>query len=371
MTRASLAALFVVVAGCGGDEIRTPDASAAPPPAARTVGSPGMPEKLGTRPADACGWIAVAEVEAVVGKLDGMPRPYEGGCLYPLPLDSATIAGRAKARQFEDALAKAGMKSDWPTLPDDSAAAGVVIEVDVGKGAEERAMEMGFAKAGSWIGDEKALTAGKPPEGWDYATSLPGMRNFIGRSGTVIIWVTARTRGNSYSQLAELAARVRDAVPDLPFAHPDAAAAPRGGPDPCSVLTREDAEPVLGTLLVAPYRVRSGSALADPGGDSCAYYTKGHHALVVTPHFSGGREELASVRGMGRMIGMVVEDKEAAAADTLEGPWDEIAIGIEGQLAMLKGDRLLEFAHLTSSTDAAGAIRLAGIALPHLAAAPE
>jgi hypothetical protein len=63
-----------------------------------------------------------------------------------------------------------------------------------------------------------------------------------------------------------------------------------------------------------------------------------------------------------------VEDRAADAADTLEGPWDEVAIGVYGQLAMLEGDRMLEIAFLTSSTDLSGAIRLAGPALPRLAA---
>jgi hypothetical protein len=41
---------------------------------------------------------------------------------------------------------------------------------------------------------------------------------------------------------------------------------------------------------------------------------------------------------------------------------------MDGQLAMLKGERMLEIAFLTSSTDIAGAIRLAGPALRGLAA---
>ena len=64
-------------------------------------------------------------------------------------------------------------------------------------------------------------------------------------------------------------------------------------------------------------------------------------------------------------------DRAADAADTLEGPWDEVAIGVDGQVAMLTGDRMLEIAFLTSSTDITGAIRLARSALPRLAAVPE
>jgi hypothetical protein len=62
-------------------------------------------------------------------------------------------------------------------------------------------------------------------------------------------------------------------------------------------------------------------------------------------------------------------DHEGEGADTLEGPWDEVAIGLDGELAILKGERMLEIEYLTSSTDMAGAIRLAGAGLRGLAGA--
>ena len=53
-------------------------------------------------------------------------------------------------------------------------------------------------------------------------------------------------------------------------------------------------------------------------------------------------------------------DDTAAAADTLEGPWEEAAAnGMTGQLYFLKGDRMLEVGYVTSSTGRAGAVRLA------------
>jgi hypothetical protein len=72
------------------------------------------------------------------------------------------------------------------------------------------------------------------------------------------------------------------------------------------------------------------------------------------------------VRGGGGLRAVGLVDREAEGADTLEGPWDEVAIGIDGQLAMLKGERMLEIAFLTSSTDITGAIRLAEPALRRL-----
>ena len=169
--------------------------------------------------------------------------------------------------------------------------------------------------------------------------------------------------------LMALAGRVRDRVPDLPFEAPQVntgfPVAP--GRDPCSVLSREAAEAVLGKLVAAPYRASKG-ALAHPSGMSCAYYTGRHRALVLTPHFAGGVDEMRFVRGRGGLGAVGIVDRQADAADTLEGPWDEVAIGVEGQLAMLRGDRMVEIAYLTSATNIAGAIRLAGPALEGLSA---
>ena len=74
------------------------------------------------------------------------------------------------------------------------------------------------------------------------------------------------------------------------------------------------------------------------------------------------------VRGVGNLVAGIAGDKEAETADTLDGPWDDVVLGLDGNLAFLKGDRLLELAYATSSTDQAGALKLARIALERLAA---
>ena len=52
-----------------------------------------------------------------------------------------------------------------------------------------------------------------------------------------------------------------------------------------------------------------------------------------------------------------------AAADTLEGPWDQVAGGPSGEMYFLKGDQLLSVAYVASSTDVAGVVTLARLAL--------
>ena len=363
-------AMLASIAACGADdeqEAQPPPDVRVPPAEWRPKPGGGLPEKVARRPDSPCGWMSAAEVEAVVGKLNAPPQTKEGGCFYPLPIDSITLARNAKSKQVEEALARAGMKSDWPAMPEDTG--GVLIHVTPGGGAEERPMELGFATAGSWVGEDSLLTSKGGGDGWDWRQRIIGKPNFWGRAGTLMVVVEGGTYGMDDDVLAALAARVRDRIPDLPFAEPAASTAVRPGPDPCGILSRSDAEAVLGRLVVAPYRVREGGALADPGGRSCAYYSGRHRALVLTPHFADGADELRSIRARGGLGAIGVVDRAAEAGDTLEGPWDEAALGAYGQLAALKGDRMLEIAYLTSSTDLAGAIRLAAAALPRLAAA--
>ena len=80
---------------------------------------------------------------------------------------------------------------------------------------------------------------------------------------------------------------------------------------------------------------------------------------------------LDAARMGGGLVAQAVGGGDPEAADTLEGPWDEAAaMPLEGSYAFLTGDRSLEVAYGTSSTDAAGAVRLSTIAVPRLAKAP-
>jgi hypothetical protein len=159
---------------------------------------------------------------------------------------------------------------------------------------------------------------------------------------------------------------VRNRIPDLPFPMPSDYSQGEN-PDPCVLLTRHEAEAVLGPLVVAPYRTGNNGPLAYPNGTSCAYFTKGHHVLIITPRWSRGKSALAATRGVQGIMGHVIDNSREQSADTIEGPWDQAAIDIDGRLALLKGDRLLEIQYTASSTDEAGALKLARPALERLA----
>lgn len=333
------------------------------------------------RPATGCDWLPVAQVEAILGPLAGPPRGHELSCRYPLPMDSATARSRDRYRKFLGEAAPSLRDTGLDTVA-------VIVAIDL---RGDVTMERAGRLAGNMLGSMFANALGKnappidttrvqdepaPPEGWDVASVPKRNRDFTGRIGHVTVRVDENVvteQAVPAEKKAALAALVRDRIPDLPFAVrriDDAPGPPPSGPDPCSLLTREEAESVLGKLVVPPYRSHDGGPLAATDGSSCAYYTSGHRVLVVIPHWTDGKRDLGLIRGVGGLATGLTGDREGEAADTLDGPWDDLALGLDGNLAFLAGDRLLEIAFATSSTDQTGALKLARIALERLAAAP-
>jgi hypothetical protein len=343
------------------------------PPASITV-------PTATAPATACGWVSAEEVQELVGPLAGPPIPAGQECRYRLKLSDSLRTAMLEMRESDrKVFGKAREGSD----PDSVA---LIVSVDLsGAMLAERAMGMAGNMMAGWLAsdssDASPDTADSHKEqrrsaGWDDSGGVvwPG---FSGRLGHVRITVYADVMLDLVpdEKMETLATRIRDRMPDRPYAtdHQPGDAemlTAIGGRDPCSLLTQAEAEAVLGKLVVAPYRSAQESPLAFGRGTSCAYYSAGHHALVVSPVWADGRTDFGMMRGVGNLVGMAVPDREAQAADTLEGPWDESAISLEGHIAVLKGDRLLQIGYLTSSTDAAGAVRLARVAVERLATAP-
>jgi len=132
-------------------------------------------------------------------------------------------------------------------------------------------------------------------------------------------------------------------------------------PDACSLLTQAEAESVLGSLASAPH--------ADSSGKGCAYETAGHEWFVIVPEWTYGKFQLDAERMIGGLVNIVATTVDAVA-DTVEGPWDEAAFGAR-DLAFRVKARALTVTYANSGTDIAGAVKLARIALPRMAAVPE
>jgi hypothetical protein len=359
-----LALTGLVLAACdsdarapAGDEQGGADRAVVAPAAVATA----------TVPADPCGWIPAEQVAALIGPLEGQAERVRSVEQTKPDTDGTACLYRLAAKP----------RLGGPNvLVEVSPAAGVLYERAAG------AMREHFAAA---LRDgSRASEPAKPAEvdeGWDYSGYLPmGLGSYIGRAGHVSVLVVSQSPDVPRASLSALAAAIRGRIPDLPFPLPPdpvleelnrmegaAPEAPPSGPDPCGLLTRAEAEAVLGKLVVEPYRSSESTPLADPYGKGCTYFAAGHRTLVLKPHWDSGRMMFDMARGVGGAVASVLPAADGEPADTLDGPWDEAAAnGTTGDLYFVKGDRMLELGYLTSSTDAAGALRLAQIAVERL-----
>jgi len=230
----------------------------------------------GTLPNDLCGLIPVADVEAILGKLRGSPTGDKTSCTYPLPMDDETAKKRAGFQQMARNLdAKSAAATDTTMN-----SVAVIVTVDLrGDMTGERAGKIAgtmlagmFAQAlgknAAAVDTTKPAEEPKQPEGWDRASRPRGKADFRGRIGHLVVSVDENSdliNAVPSEKKAALAARVRDRITDLPFDYPFAGPAskdPPPEPDPCKLVTREEAEAVLGKLLAPPYRSHDGGPYA-------------------------------------------------------------------------------------------------------------
>ena len=325
------------------------DTPAASPTDGREAGTDGaVAASVQTQPdnADPCKWMTQAEVEAIIGPLDRPPfrnngdqtiRPAADGevCAYVIALKKAT-----------------------------SLASGVFAEVATHDGTRfTTGVMVGLRAVSEWLppgyGPRDTGVAGP----WDQAAGF-SKRLFTARQGDAAVMLTGIGYGIPKEQLGTLAAKMLARIPDLPTAAPPPVSdgdksEPLG--DPCYFVTAAEAEVVLGKLVVAPYTSRTSTSMASTNGGSCSYRTAGHRVLVLTPTWEGGQTELKMAAITAQQTSKILGG--TAEADTLEGPWDQVAGGAGGEVYFLKGDALLSVQYNTSSTGVAGAVALARIAL--------
>jgi hypothetical protein len=372
-------ALTAALVACGGGQdagSTADDASDALKDTARPTDPPTV--RTASEPTDPCDWIPVSEVEAVIGKLAEPPRRADG-CRYTMVMPEAVSTERQKAIAQQERLneqLKARFK-DWEPpefggsmaeYQRDPKTYAVTLNVDV---RGNMAGEAGTAAAGkvleSWLppqpgGDREATEEPARPAGWD--ALLPAPYGFAGRIGHIQISALGEAPDVPRELSEALAARVRDRIPDLPFPVTNPyQILDREEKHPCSLLTREEAEAVLGPLVVAPYRSSSEwPPLAHGDGHACAYFAAGHHVFVLSPTWSGGEQSFGLEKGAGGLIGVVAPQENVI----FKGPWDRAQVGLTGELLFLKGDRLLAVHYLTSSTDRRGAVKLAAQAIQRM-----
>lgn len=201
------------------------------------------------------------------------------------------------------------------------------------------------------------------PTAWDDVFGFPGERTY--RMGHIAILFGDRSRRLRMDRLDGLAEVIRGKIADKPIFNPDRSdTLMEGMRDPCQLLSRAEAEAVLGPLSNDPYRSAKASALADGNGISCAYRAPGHRALVITPEWFDGKESFMMVGGAGKLFRSKVGG--ADEGDLLEGPWDQATLGMDGAAHFLASDRMLGITYRTSTADLEGVAKLATAAIPRL-----
>jgi hypothetical protein len=133
--------------------------------------------------------------------------------------------------------------------------------------------------------------------------------------------------------------------------------------DPCILVSRGEAEKVLGPLIADPYRV-GGDKKPDPKGSACLYRAATGQSIKIEPTYSGGQMAMKMYRMTGSLTNQVMID-ESGQADTLEGDWDDVRVDF-GMLHALKGDVMIEVDANSSKAGAFGAGELADIAIKRL-----
>ena len=379
---AGVFSLSLVVTACGGGDATqgpgTTGAAAASQAADPSSATPDWTPAVRTapEPTDPCAWIPAADVEAVMGRLAEPPRQ-EDGCLYTFVLPEAVAAKRRQAKELQEKLAERFGKPD-PELTgpgslfavqQDPRSYAVSVSVDVrGEVEAEQALDS-MAKKMMGIGGNQATQpqpdAAKAVTDWDDVRALG--YGFTGRVGHVRISVQSKGTDVPREQMRALAERVRDRVPDLPFAVTNPYQIIQLGTvgDPCSLLTKAEVEAVLGPLAVEPYRSSANwPPLAHGKGFACAYFTPGHHVFVVSPTWSGGKDSFRIEKGIGGLVGSVLP-KESLTV--MKGPWDAAQVVMSGALQFLKGDALLDVHYRTSRATRGDAIKLAATAMQRMA----
>lgn len=311
-------------AKCGGDSAATPSSDTSTTTAKPTRAAV-VPSQSTQR--DPCSWITRADAQKALG--------------------DSVVADPVRVRSAENAVAQAnGGACQYQLKPQGSMAQSVAIELTPD---ESGAMQTAFAgmgnveeelKSGTKEAKRDTLIDGR----WDFVSQIPGGLT-AARAGRIAVQFVTPI-GRDKAGLA-LAGAMLDHIPDTPFTNdPADPTTPPHVPDPCALITRAEAEKVLGKLPVAPYEASKNSALVFGSGASCAYYSGKHRALVITPMLRHGAEFFKMMGGVDAMV--AAKTGGTQAPDTLEGTWDALSIGSDGALHALKGDKMLTVQYKTS-----------------------
>jgi hypothetical protein len=132
--------------------------------------------------------------------------------------------------------------------------------------------------------------------------------------------------------------------------------------DPCSLVSRAEAEQILGPMRHDPYRVAGPNREPAPTGSYCFYETQKGRRVVMDVDWKDGIMEMKVLGMAGRLVEQAIPT-DSGQADTLEGRWDELRMLPGDNLYARKGDQLVSLDYLGSGIGLIGAAKWVHIAL--------
>ncbi|HXI32918.1 MAG TPA: hypothetical protein VNH63_02455 [Gemmatimonadales bacterium] len=135
------------------------------------------------------------------------------------------------------------------------------------------------------------------------------------------------------------------------------------GNDPCTLVSRAEAEQLMGPLRHDPFRVNSGgNRVPQPNGTACFYETANGRRVIMDVDWKDGQMAMKVVAMGGRLAEQAIAT-DTGQADTLEGRWDELRMLPGDNIYARKGDQMVSIDYLGSGLGLAGAAKWAHIAL--------
>ena len=131
------------------------------------------------------------------------------------------------------------------------------------------------------------------------------------------------------------------------------------GNDPCTLVSREEMERLMGPLAEPPYRV--SHRRPDPAGDGCFYRAADGRNVTLTVDWEDGPMVFRMMGAGGGAVEDILGGRDMGA-DTLEARWDEVGLAF-GQFVALKGDVAVQLDPLGSRLDLGQMARAVDLAI--------
>ena len=134
--------------------------------------------------------------------------------------------------------------------------------------------------------------------------------------------------------------------------------------DPCTLVSRAEAEQILGPMRHDPYRVGGTTREPAANGGYCFYEARNGRRVIMDVDWKDGKMGMQVLGMMGRLVEQAIPT-DSGQADTLEGRWDELRMLPGNNLYARKGDQLVSIDYNGSGIGLIGAAKWVHTALGH------